>query len=103
MSTQAYVDLMFAWGHARLGDAETARRLVAEAERWLRRTGDRAHTWLLDAFIYRIEQAITNRPHQGLLPPELLDSLERIDEDRRGMSCRYVVDRMRQSSRILEP
>jgi hypothetical protein len=103
MSTQAYVDLMFAWGHARLGDEATARRLVAEAEERLRPTGNRAHTWLLDAFTYRIEQAIANRPHEGALPPGLIESLKSIDDDRRGPSRRYVVDRMRQASRILEP
>lgn len=103
MSTQAYIDLMFAWGHARLGEAEASRRFVAEAEQRLRPTGNPVHKWLLDAFTYRIEQAIANRPHDGALLPRLIESLESIDDDRHEASRRYVVDQMRRLSRILEP
>ena len=104
MYTHAYVDLMFAWGYARLGDVETARQLTAEAERLLRPTGDRAHAWLLDALEYRIGQAIAGQPHQGSLPSTLLEALDRIDEERSwAPSFRYVVDRARSLFEILEP
>jgi hypothetical protein len=64
MSTRAYVDLMFAWGHARLGDAETARQFVNSAKDLLHteptpgsshRRANIARAWLLDAFAYRIQ------------------------------------------------
>lgn len=114
MPTRAYVDLMFAWGHARLGDADTARRLMAQAaERFHPRPdaanpyprADPVHAWLLDAFTFRIEEALANRNHDSPWPEELAERLEAIDE-RRGLldkSFRYVIQRMRQQSRILEP
>jgi hypothetical protein len=103
MSTQAYVDLMFAWGHARLGDAETARRLVAEAANVLRPANDRVHEWLLDAFSYRVERAIAGHAHFGSIPPALTSALTAIDDRQELVSLKYVVDRMRHLSRILEP
>jgi hypothetical protein len=104
MSTSAYVDLMFAWGHARLGDEHTARRLIALAAERLRPLEDRAHNWLLRAFSWHIDAALQGHPHRGSWPPILIDALEMIDESRRVIgSYRYVVDRLRQQSRILEP
>src|SRR4051812_37126717 len=110
MSTRAYVDLMFAWGHARLGDAETARQLVREAAERLHPTpeaanSDPAHAWLLDAFTFRIEEAIAARPHGGPRPAGLARRRDAIDGQNRTnqSSRRYVVDRLRQASRILEP
>jgi hypothetical protein len=103
MSTQAYVDLMFAWGHARLGDADAARGLVAEAANVLRPSQGEAHEWLLDAFTYRVEEAIAGHAHASSLPADLTDALTRADDWRNRISLRYVADRMRHLSRILEP
>jgi cellulose synthase operon protein C len=114
MSTRAYVDLMFAWGHARLGEADTVRQLVAEAAQRLHPSPDptnpfpqvdAVHAWLLDAFTFRIEEAIAGRPHGGPWPAESIRRLEGMDEPNRTnqASRRYVVDRLRQLSRILEP
>jgi hypothetical protein len=103
MSTQAYVDLMFAWGHARLGAKEPAWELVAEAADVLRVSQDAAHEWLLTAFSHRIEAAIAGHAHAGPLPAALTDELTGVDDRRRLVSLKYVVDRMRQLSRILEP
>src|SRR5262245_54011644 len=106
MSTQAYVDLMFAWGRARLGDAPAARALMAEAESSLRVSPGPAHLWLLDAFTFRIEQANAGQPH-GASWPALLQS--RLNDLRNpplrwaGPADCYIVDRLRSRSRILEP
>jgi hypothetical protein len=93
----AYVDLVFSFGLARLGEAEAARDLLSRAQEGLAGKDD-AHAFLLEAFRYRIRQALDGKPHTGPLPAELLNLL-------RGMVplLNYVVDRLRRHSRILEP
>lgn len=105
-----YVDLMFAFGLAKLGEATAARDLMRNAgEELLKRPGpkdrpDPAHEFLFKAFQFRIENALQGKPHAGPLPPDLMARLETIDADRNNQaSKRYVVDRMRQQSWILEP
>jgi hypothetical protein len=95
--TAAYVDLIFAFGLARLGESDAARALLNRATAALGKKDD-AHQWLLGAFKYRILQALEGKPHTGPLPEgdlELLESMERL--------LRYVVDRLRKHSHILEP
>ncbi len=95
--TAAYVDLIFAFGLARLGEGDPARELLNRAGAALGKKDD-AHQWLLAAFKHRIVQALEGKPHTGPLPAgdvELLESMERL--------LRYVVDRLRKHSRILEP
>jgi hypothetical protein len=93
----AYVNLLFAFGLARLGEADAARELLAKAQEGLAGKDD-AHTFLLEAYRYRITQVLDNKPHTGPLPAERLDSLK-------GMVTllNYVVDRLRRHSRVLEP
>jgi hypothetical protein len=93
----AYVDLLFAYGLARLGEADASRELLAQAEKILAGKDD-AHSFLLEAYRYRIKQALDGKPHTGPLPAESLDQLK-------GMVTllNYVVDRLRRHSRILEP
>ena len=138
--TGAYVDLMFAFGHARLGDETGAQELLAQATEKLSSTkqevywdeqyrirdhrigqdglevdvewlpekvevritphDDPAHQLLLRGFRYRIEQAIRNNPHQGSLPADILDTMERLPG-----SCKlhlYIIERMQNLSHILE-
>src|SRR5262249_17089678 len=99
------VDLMFGWGHARLGDAQKARNLVSTAAVQLTPVRDRNHDWLLRAFSYRVEQAIQGARHDGSWPPDLIAALA----DAQGAfptgasMLRFAADRLRASSRILEP
>ncbi len=97
--TPAYVDLIFAFGLARLGEADAASEALARARAVLTGPGgDDAHRWLLAAFAYRARQALRGEPLTGPLPNDevrLLGDMERLR--------RYVVDRMRKHSRILEP
>ena len=40
---------------------------------------DEVHSWLLEAFRYRIQQAVAGRPATDRLPAELIDRLEHMD------------------------
>lgn len=105
-----YVDLMFAFGLAKLGEVTAARdRMESARARLLDPVGpkgkpDPAHEFLWKAFTWRIENAIQGRPHTGPLPAEMLSRLETIDDGRGNtLGWRYPVDRMRELSWILEP
>jgi hypothetical protein len=98
MSTQAYVDLMFAWGHARLRDADRARALLSAATEQLSRLGNGTHDWLLKAFTCRVEQASRGSPHDGSWPYDLVVALDQAEN-----LNRFGADRLRATSRLLEP
>ncbi|MBY0231544.1 MAG: hypothetical protein K2W96_19840 [Gemmataceae bacterium] len=95
--TPAYVDLAFAYGLARLGESDVARELMARAKDVLAGKDD-AHTSLFAAYEWRIKQALDGKPHTGPLPNEQMEYLEVMPRLER-----YVVDRLRKHSRILEP
>lgn len=94
--TAAYVDLIFAFGMARLRAVDYGRELHARAEQNLSQQ-DEAHRYLLQAYTYRIRQAFDGAPG-GPLPASLLESLEPMER-----LLQYVVDRLRKHSSILEP
>jgi hypothetical protein len=105
-----YVDLMFAFGFAKLGEVTAARDLIESARgKLLEPIGpkgkpDPAHEFLWKAFTWRIENAIQGKPHTGPLPAEMLARLETIDDGRgTSLGWRYPVDRLREVSWILEP
>ncbi len=95
--TPAYVDLLFAFGLAKLGENEAARDLCKRAKSVLQ-DKDEVHKFLLKAFEYRIQQALDGKPHSGSLPDECAAEMGKIER-----LNRYVVDRLRNQSRILEP
>jgi hypothetical protein len=95
--TNGYTDLIFAFGLARLGENDAARELIERATAVLGRRDD-APRFLLTAYTYRIEQALEGKPHTGPLPAQDIEYLEHMERLQR-----YVVDRLRQHSRILEP
>jgi hypothetical protein len=94
---EGYVDLLFAYGLARLGELDASRMLQQHAATVLGKRED-VHQLLLQAFDYRIRQAQEGKPHTGPLPPEQMEYLEHMER-----MSRYVVDRLRQHSQILEP
>lgn len=96
--TKAYVDLIFAFGLARLGESDEARKRLAHATIALNENDDAAHKALLSAFDYRIRLALDGKPHIGPLPADQLNVLENMER-----LSRYVVDRLRKHSRIIEP
>src|SRR4051812_4577261 len=62
--TEAYVDLVGAFGLARVGDAATAGVLLGLSRSTLASLDD-AHVCLLRAYEYRISQALDGRSHTG--------------------------------------
>jgi cellulose synthase operon protein C len=103
--TSEYIDLVFSFGLARLGETEASRRLLQHASAVLAEQDD-VHQVLLAGFRYRIEQALAGKPHGGPLPGEQLEYLEMLPKKPRDghvTAPRYVVERMRALSFILEP
>jgi hypothetical protein len=106
--TLAYVDLMFAFGLAKLGESEPCNRLRERAKGELAE-GDEAHSFLLQAFEYRIRRALEGQPQTGPLPTEQMEYLNHLiqerkeSDDKTGTGPVYPIDRLRQLSRILEP
>jgi hypothetical protein len=106
--TNAYVDLIFAFGLARLGEVDACNRLRQRAHAELD-AADEAHSFLAEAYDYRIQQALDGKPHGGPLSPEQMARLPEIFEGRAkrgewaGVGAWYIIDRMRGLSRILEP
>lgn len=105
--TAQYIDLMFAFGLARLGEQTASRRLLDRAVEVLDADGHPAHSFLMQAFAYRISEAMAHRPHTGPLPTEYMEELARLQAERKktvnDVNPDYVIDRMRWLSRILEP
>ena len=96
--TLAYIDFLFAWALARLGEATESRRLQNRADMaLLKKDRDVVHTWLGFAFVHRIDQALEGKSG-GPLPDDLMVRLPQMDK-----MSRYKVDRLRERSRVLEP
>jgi hypothetical protein len=95
--TPAYADLLFAFGLAKLGENDAARDLLARAKALLNSKDD-AHVFLYSAFEHRVKQALEGKPHTGALPNDQLEYLEHMER-----LPRYMIDRLRKYSRILEP
>ena len=113
--THAYIDLVFAFGLARLGEINEARKLLREAGQTLAHA-DEVHSWLYQAFEFRIQQALDGKTTFERLPTSLLQRLEAIEkpdylklgdpgeEVKRGLRhLRLIIERMQSKSRILEP
>src|SRR5262245_4096380 len=96
LETQAYIQLIFAYGLARAGDNGTSNQLLDAASQVLA-ARDAVHQSLLKAYDYRIRLAQEGHKNAGPLPAEDVLALEK---DRMK---RYLVERFRQHSRILEP
>lgn len=97
--TGAYVNFMLGHGFARLGKHAFARQLVQDATKALGTVAtDAVHKYLIGAFTARIEQAIAGLPPEAPLPDALIAELAGLDR-----VARYRVDRLRETSRILEP
>jgi len=98
--TREYVDLLFAWGFARLGMVDRAAELQRAAVQSLPSSAgaDPVHAFCSAGLSARITQALDGQPGFHPLPPALgqqLNALTTFD--------RYKVDRFRQACTILEP
>jgi hypothetical protein len=95
--TNAYVELIFAYGFARLGRSARANQLRERARAALP-ADDPIHAFLSRAYSARVKQALDGQLIEAPLPPAIA---QRLNTFRRFL--RYKVDRLRQSSLILEP
>lgn len=128
-----YIDLLFAFAFAKLGETTAARKLLEgqkaalvkpvptapEFKDFDRIVGAISNTFLYRAFAYRIEQAIAGQPASGHLPEELLAELVEFNKKSQMPEFRvrgrdnqsdnpfgravYVIARLREQLRILEP
>jgi hypothetical protein len=96
-STSAYVQLLLAYGFARLGQSELSRELRDLAVAQIPQ-GDPIHRFLREAYSARVDQALEGRPAETPLPAELAGQLNQL-----GHLERFKVDRLRSASVILEP
>lgn len=112
--TLAYLDLLFAFGLAKLGESTPARALVETARESLAAPKPKPEqaivaNYLAKAFKSRVDEALAGKPGAGPTPRELLDELEAIRK--KGAKtlndphtiAYYVIGRMREQSTILEP
>jgi tetratricopeptide (TPR) repeat protein len=95
--TSAYVELTIAHGLARLGASDAARSIAREATARLD-LADPVHRFLARAYGARLEQALAGEPAESPLPAAVAGELNGLEK-----FLRYKVDRLRQSSAILEP
>jgi hypothetical protein len=105
---RGYVDLIFSYGLARLGDHDASRELQQNAKALLGHLDD-VHNFLLSAYVYRIDQALEGKPNAGPLPAAQIEYLDHLglggseDAKRERKLLRYKVDNLRSWSRIVEP
>src|SRR5262249_1520389 len=115
VTTAHYIDLVFAFGLARLGERSECDRLAHAAVEALG-SRDEVHSWLCRAYVYRVRQALDGTAATGRLPEELLHELQQYskpaylkdlapdqqkqESDRLRMD-RLRIDRLREYSRIL--
>jgi len=77
--TKAFIDMMLAWGLARLGERQTAQRLAADASANLDHIPDHVLRFLGRAFHIASNGRSRAWPPGGPLPPAMLAELDRID------------------------
>jgi hypothetical protein len=116
----AYIDLLFAFALGKLGEATQAKRLLEDARKAMEvpvpAAGDDAikaavvRNFLFKAFKYRVEQVLAGKPHAGPMAADVIDALEEIGKKGASGSvnnpyklAKYVIDRMREQSNIMEP
>lgn len=119
------IDLLFAFAFAKLGETTTARRLLGDTRKVMegplprsdgspqaeqKVTAAVVRNFMYKAFESRVDQALVGKPHTGQSAPEVLDTREEIAKkawsgpvNNPYKLAKYVVDRMREQSRIMEP
>lgn len=97
----AYADLVFAFGYARLGDANRARQLLADATIALGPGG--APAIVLPFFRYRIGEAIAGRPHAGPAAGCTIDGRPDLPHHAPERLHAYVAIRLLGASKAAEP
>jgi len=94
--TSAMVKWCFAYGFARLGEADRARELAQSASQGMRQ--GELSSLVSQAFQFRVEQAILGQGAMGPLPGDWLEKVARL-----GGVKAFPLDYTREFSQILEP
>lgn len=97
VKTSQYIDLLFACGLARLGEASESHELLVSARDHLNLDAP-VERWLFRAFDYRIGQAREGKPNHEDFPHEWTAELEQLPGDQS-----YAIQYLRKHSDILEP
>ncbi|MBY0459923.1 MAG: hypothetical protein K2V38_21615, partial [Gemmataceae bacterium] len=119
------VDLLFAFAVGKLGEATQAKKLLEDARKVLERpvpsswqdnkmfetvVSAVASNFVYKAFKYRVEQVLAGKPPTGQLSAEIVAELEELGNKARAggtnnpfLRGEYVIGRLREQSRILEP
>lgn len=123
-ANEPLIDLLFAFAVAKLNETTQTKKLLDDAKKVMEGpipaggspqaeqavTAAVVRNFLFKAFKFRVDQVLAGKPHTGQMAPEVLDALEEIAK--KGGSgpvnnpyklAKYVVDRMREQSRIMEP
>ncbi|MFO0822582.1 MAG: hypothetical protein U0792_05585 [Gemmataceae bacterium] len=120
-----YVDLMFAFAHATIGEQLRAVEMLEDARKVMlgpvpapypaqasfeEVSTAASRNLLFKAFQHRINQALAGKPHTGPLSAEVFADLDEIVKKGQSggtnnpyLRADYVIARMREQSRILEP
>jgi hypothetical protein len=101
----AYADLIVAFGLARSGEPDKAKKLLRDAATVLEK-GDPAHQCLIGLYRHRIEQALAGKPPVGPLPADLLAAVTPTGKEQPNAPIKlhhYIILRARDISRIIEP
>ena len=112
--TLPYIDLLFAYALAKLGENSAARTLLADAEKGMEprsQTDAKALTnrYLFQGFRHRVEEALAGKPPAVALPKELVAAIDNLNVLGKGIAnsphafANFAITRMRQQSTILEP
>lgn len=104
--TKGYVDLMLAWGLARLGEGTAAKHQWQAGRDALARRDETASRLLVGIFEYRVQLALDGKPLDEPLPASIREELDRLTAppvQHRSLLALYAVETLRSRSRILAP
>ncbi|WP_439625137.1 hypothetical protein [Gemmata sp.] len=120
-----YVDLLFAFALAKLQEGTQAKRLVEDARKEMEKSVPASwqdtknfdavvsavtQGFLFKAFKHRIDQVLAGKPNTGQMSAELAAELDALGNKGKSAGtnnpfsrAEYVINRMREQSRIIEP
>ncbi len=120
-----FVDLLFAFALGKLGEATPAKQLVEDARKEMEKpipatwqdpknfeaiVSAVTQNFLFKAYKYRVDQVLAGKLHTGQMSQTLMADLEEIGNKGKSsgpnnpyVRAEYVINRMREQSRIIEP
>ena len=112
--TLPYIDLLFAFALAKLGENTAARTLLSAAETAMEPrpqidAKSLTNRHLFKGFRYRIEEVLAGKPPAPTLPRDLVAAIDNLNAVGKGIAnsphslASFAIARMREQSTILEP